>query len=149
MKTTNTQRTHHVVVHLPIAFWLASFAVDIGAALSGASHEASYYLAIAGCVAAVGAAGIGLFELSLRQTRLTTKARTIAMNYAAATLVALLFWLGSITLRGTPDAMPAVAWFASIWGVLLVIVSDGIGSQLAQALTRSPQRHAHNTRYMT
>lgn len=147
MKTT-TQRTHQLLVHFPIALWVGSFALDIVAAISGTSHEVAYYLAIAGCVAALGAAGIGLFEMTLRQTRLTTKVRTIAMNHSAATLVALLLWLGSITLRGSPDAMPAIAWFASIWGVLLVIVADGMGTQLVQALGHTSHRHAQSTRYM-
>ncbi|GER23199.1 hypothetical protein NCCP1664_16950 [Zafaria cholistanensis] len=126
---------HAVMVTVPIGAWVSSFVFDVAALLSddpGVFGRGALWLIGIGIIGALGAAVLGLHDLSLLQRG--TKARRTGLVHMALNLVAVaLFAVGFfVRLDAVRDQEFSVfAFILSIVALGLIGASGWLGGKLA------------------
>lgn len=124
-----THPIHPMLVGFPIALWTASFLADLYAAWKDQFHYFGYYLALAGCIAAVVTAIPGLIDL-LGVTQRGTPVRKTAWTHGLLNVGALVLFAISVWLRPGPGYITYGAYVASALGMIVIIISGWLGGAL-------------------
>lgn len=124
-----THPIHPMLVGFPIACWTLSVAADLYAAYAEKPHVFGYYLAAAGCVAALVAAIPGFIDL-FGAIPAGHPARAIGWRHAVLNLLALGLFAASVATRPAPAYMTYVAYGTALAGIAVLAVSGWLGGTL-------------------
>ncbi|MEJ7812662.1 MAG: DUF2231 domain-containing protein [Gemmatimonadaceae bacterium] len=120
---------HPMLIPFPFALWTTSVLADLYAAVRDQFHYIGYWLAVAGCAGAVLAAIPGLVDYFTIIPQ-GTRAKRTGLWHGALNIMALAFFIISITARPDPAFMNYWAYLASGLGLLLIAVSGWLGGSL-------------------
>jgi uncharacterized membrane protein len=124
-----THPIHPMLVSFPIAFWTASVLADLWAAWRDQFHYLGYWLAIAGCVAALVAAIPGAIDL-YTAVPADSPARRTGVRHAIVNVLALVLFAASVLLRPDAGAITYASWGASLLGILLLSIGGWLGGSM-------------------
>lgn len=124
-----THPIHPMLIPFPFACWVLSVFADLYAAYKDSGHYFAYYLAAAGCVAALIAAIPGFIDL-FGAIPAGNPARRTGWQHAILNLLALAFFAASVALRPEPAYTNYLAYAASFAGLICIAISGWLGGTL-------------------
>ena len=120
---------HPMLIPFPFALWTTSVLADLYAAVTDQFHYLGYWLAVMGCVGALLAAIPGLVDYFSAIPQ-GTRAKSTALWHGALNIMALAFFIISISTRGDPAHMTYWSYLASGAGMLVLAISGWLGGTL-------------------